>query len=117
MRERTTRRFADVWDTVPRGNYGILIMVNLFAFRATDPSVMKATDEPAGPDNLVWLTRAIDASDMVVAAWGDDGQYREQGQQILDIFHSLYALKINQSGQPAHPLYLKKSLTPFPINA
>ena len=98
-------------------NYGTLIMVNLFGYRATDPKVMKASDDPIGPDNMDWLTRAIESADMAVAAWGNDGEYMEQGARILKLFPSLYALKMNVSGQPAHPLYLPKTLTAFPINA
>jgi hypothetical protein len=37
--------------------YGGLCMVNLFAFRATDPSDLKAFHEPIGLENDKWIKR------------------------------------------------------------
>ena len=36
-----------------------LQVVNLFAFRATDPTDLRMADDPVGPENDVWLGRAI----------------------------------------------------------
>ncbi len=41
--------FAKSWG------YGGVCMANLFAYRATEPSVMKSQNDPVGADNDVWL--------------------------------------------------------------
>lgn len=43
--------FAKSWG------YGGLEMTNLFAFRATNPKVMKNEKEPIGKDNDTWLKK------------------------------------------------------------
>jgi len=55
-----------------RDGYGALTMLNLFAFRATDPKDLARARYPAGPANLEHLLVACARCDRVVAAWGSD---------------------------------------------
>ena len=48
--------------------YGALCMTNLFAFRATDPAVMKAHPEPVGEANDGTLVEFALSAGVVVAA-------------------------------------------------
>ncbi len=50
-------------------------MANLFAFRATKPSVMKASNDPIGEENNKWLRELANEVSIVIAAWGNDGSY------------------------------------------
>ena len=43
--------------------YGAFCMTNIFAFRATDPRVMKAQADPVGPENDKWLTECAKGAD------------------------------------------------------
>ncbi|MCK5017989.1 MAG: DUF1643 domain-containing protein [Candidatus Peribacteraceae bacterium] len=103
-------KFAKSWG------YGGIYMVNLFAYRATDPKEMLAQEDPFGPDNDTWVEYFAGKADKVIAAWGNDGNYWGASIDMKVLFHqlkkSLYCLKLNKTKEPAHPLYLKDELKP-----
>ncbi|MBB3167330.1 DUF1643 domain-containing protein [Simiduia aestuariiviva] len=100
--------FAKSWG------YGGVIMANLFAFRATDPAHMKQAEDPVGPQNNRWLRKLAQQSALVVAAWGNDGDYRQRATQVCQRIANLHCLKINGSGAPGHPLYQRANCQPLP---
>ena len=105
----TLRRFIDFalkWD------YGSVYVVNLFAFRTTNPKRLFRVKNPVGPRNNVWIRKLIKRSSRVFVAWGNFGSYNERSDEVLKLIPEAYCLKINRSGQPSHPLYLPKSATP-----
>ena len=93
--------------------YTGMYMTNIFAFRATDPAVMKAHPEPVGEENDHYLSMIARESEIVVAAWGTHGAYRNRGQQVKQLIQDLYCLRITKDGHPSHPLYLPKNLVPI----
>jgi hypothetical protein len=95
--------------------YGGVCMANLFAFRATEPSDMKASNYPIGSENNKWLKKLAKEAALVVAAWGNDGSYLGRSKQVLEIIPNLSCLKLNKSGEPAHPLYQAAKLKPVPM--
>lgn len=95
--------------------YGALCMVNLFAFRATQPKDMLAARDPVGPDNDLTLAALSKRAGIVVAAWGNDGGHLGRDKQVVTMIPHLYCLKLNKDGSPSHPLYLRKDATPFPF--
>ena len=90
--------------------YGGFIMVNLFAYRTTLPSNLKKVKYPVGKDNDKYIVKLSKKADITVAAWGNNGNLYSRDKQILNLVPNLKCLKVNKSGQPAHPLYLKKGL-------
>lgn len=109
VNDRTVSRciqFAKDWG------YGALCMTNLFAFRATDPEVMKAHPEPVGKDTDAVLVALAKNAGVVVAAWGNDGKHLGRAQQVVSFLPNLHCLKVTKEGQPNHPLYLSKALKP-----
>ena len=96
--------------------YGGLYMTNLFAFRATKPVDMKKAKDAIGPDNDKWLVKIAQKADIVIAAWGNHGRYLNRSETVVKMLSNLYYLKLNQSGEPAHPLYLKADLNPIKMN-
>lgn len=93
--------------------YGGLIMTNIFAFRATDPNVMKAADEPIGAANDVWLQGLAGTAGVVVAAWGCNGTHLKRSDAVCMMLPDvLHYLRLTKRGYPQHPLYLPKTLTP-----
>lgn len=105
-------RFARDWG------FGALCMTNLFAFRATDPAVMKAEVDPEGPDNDEWLKRLATGAGLVLAAWGVHGMYMGQSGWAIGTFRDmgvqLHALGTTKDGHPRHPLYMPKAAQPQP---
>ena len=104
-------RFATEWA------YGGLYMANLFAFRATDPSVMTSCPSPVGPDNdHHLLTRAKEAG-VIVCAWGTHGAHQERDTSVTKLLsdYDLKCLGQTKDGHPRHPLYIRadKTLEPY----
>lgn len=102
-----------------REGCGKLVMLNLFALRATDPSVMLHHPDPVGAGNDavidVYATRAGAAApekrDIVVAAWGAHGSHLNRAMEVRAILAKhgvpLYCFGRTKAGAPKHPLYLK----------
>lgn len=82
-------------------------MVNLFAWRATRPRALWEADDPVGPENDAWILRGQAEADRVVVAWGNRGTFRGRAGEVLPRLREPYALGVNQSGEPVHPLYVR----------
>lgn len=94
--------FARLWG------YDGLVMLNLFAFRSTDPKNLKTHRVPIGPDNDTWLVRETEGRD-VLCAWGNPGSYLGRDKAVWDTILSkrnCFCLGVNGNGSPKHPLYL-----------
>lgn len=104
-------KYAKSWG------YGGVIMSNICAFRATEPEDMKAAQDPVGPENDQWLLKLSDQASLIVAAWGNDGDFMNRGKTVLQILKekALYCLMMNKTGHPRHPLFCRDSLAPSPI--
>jgi hypothetical protein len=99
--------FAKTWGAAR------LLMVNLFAFRSTDPSQLKVVRNPVGDENDRCLYQAVAESHLVIAAWGADGRLYDRGTDILKRYSGrLHVLGLTKAGLPRHPLYLPKSAQP-----
>lgn len=102
--------FAKEWG------YGTLVVGNLFAYRATDPSELRDHPDPVGPENDERLSRIVDEADKVVVAWGNHGEFQGRGDEVTALLDAdLYALDITKRSQPVHPLYqpADAELVPF----
>lgn len=102
-----------------RLGYGGFHVVNLFAYRATDPDDLPklSSVEAIGPENDQHLLRVTAMCEKIICAWGNGGQLHKRSTFVRHLLKGrpLYSLKINAStAEPAHPLYLKYTLTPQP---
>jgi len=99
--------------------FGGLEVVNIFAFRSTRPIVLQSLEDPVGPENDQAILAACASSGMVICAWGDDGKLRRRSEAVRMLLEGAgitpYALAVNLSGEPKHPLYVSydKSAAPF----
>jgi hypothetical protein len=93
--------FAKSWG------FGRMVMLNLFAFRATDPRDMKACQEPIGPENDKTLEGVSYSSDLVVCAWGVHGAHIDRGDEVTGMLLrrgiELHCLGRTTKGYPKHP--------------
>lgn len=100
-----------------RWNLGALCMLNLFAWRDTDPDKMKAQDQPIGQDNDRWLIECCRGAGLILAAWGNHGQHRGRSGAVRSMLQgqglTLHALKLNSTMEPQHPLYVREDTQPF----
>jgi hypothetical protein len=101
-----------------RWNLGWAWVVNTRAWRETDPKKVPRGESAIGPDNAYWIDRSARDAEIVVCGWGKLGG--EQGLATLQIIRMAdkvpHALKLNGDGTPAHPLYLRGDLVPFPMD-
>lgn len=92
--------------------YAAFTVVNLFAFRATNPEDMKAAADPVGPSNDRWIKKVVSEADAVMVGWGNHGSYLDRDKAVMEMLRGSYpfCLAITNNGQPGHPLYLPGSL-------
>jgi len=105
--ERCERR-AREWG------YPAVEVVNLFAWRATDPRDLRLQDDPVGPTNDAAILAAADSAGLILCAWGTHGGLRGRSAQVRQLLSAepLYVLSLTRSGEPGHPLYLPYDLKP-----
>ncbi|MCK0538598.1 DUF1643 domain-containing protein [Alcanivorax quisquiliarum] len=101
-------RFAQQWG------YSGVCVANLFAWRTVEPAALLAAQAPIGPRNDHWLRRLGPGAAVIVAAWGNHGQHLGRGQAVRRLLPDMQVLRLNRSGEPAHPLYLPAHLRPQP---
>ena len=91
-------------------------MTNIFAFRSTDPNIMKYASDPVGPDNDAWLAQSRSISSVAIAAWGVHGEFLDRAAEVAKLLPELHCLGTTKNGSPRHPLYLKADcrLHPWP---
>lgn len=92
---------------------GSLSVVNLFAFRTPYPDRLYEMADPIGPDNDMWIRRAITADgSMVVCAWGAARGAQARAKQVADMARgltsSVYCLGRTKDRSPRHPLYVAR---------
>ena len=105
---RRIRGFSTAWG------YTHFIMLNAFAFRATDPADMKAAADPVGPENDRWIAHWAERADRVMVAWGEHGAFLNRHAQVAALLdpQKTFCLARNASGQPKHPLYVAQRTRP-----
>lgn len=108
--ERCHRRAVDM-------GFDALEVVNIFAFRATDPKVLKKTKNPVGPLNDMKLLESAQQADMTICAWGGHGNHLQRHDEIVSFLRAhnipLYVLSLTTNGLPGHPLYLPYAKQPI----
>ena len=96
--------------------FGAFGVCNIFAFRATDPRVMRAAPDPVGPDNDAAILESLPWADRVICAWGTHGAYLKRGAQVEAMLrasgHELFHLGLSKAGHPKHPLYIGYAVQP-----
>jgi hypothetical protein len=108
--ERCHRRAVDM-------GFESLDVVNIFAFRATDPKDLKKFKNPVGPINDKYLLQSAQDADMTICAWGGHGSHFQRHDEIVRLLRlekiPLHVLSLTAQGLPGHPLYLSYSKQPF----
>lgn len=103
---RRCKSYAKQWG------YGIFSIANIFAYRATNPNALYVQEDRVGPDNDRYIRESAECADLIVAAWGNHGEYLDRGQHVLAMLKGLdkpvHTLGLTKAGQPRHPLYLPK---------
>lgn len=95
------------------GGFAGLEVVNLYAFRATDPRELAARGYPVGPENDIAIAGAVVHAREICVAWGVVPAAEARVQQVMPVLRwrdrTPQCLRITRSGWPGHPLYLPAS--------
>lgn len=86
-------------------------VVNLFAWRATNPRELYVVHDPVGPGNDDAVITAARAASRVVVAWGNHGGLHNRSHQVLDLLRPVcvpMAFSATKQDQPRHPLYVAR---------
>jgi len=114
---RRCTRFAKSWG------YSSLVVVNLFAWRATDPADLEGAglDVVGGHEADRHIVAALNSSDLAVCGWGSSGPKSARETRIPEVLRMIdgaglvpMALATTKDGDPRHPLYLRGNLSPKP---
>lgn len=98
--------------------FGAFRVTNIFAYRATDPKVMRAATDPVGPENDAAIRQSLDWADQVICAWGNHGLHMDRGGKVHSLLRTakvpLLHLGLTGQNQPKHPLYISYDQKPEP---
>lgn len=127
---RRVSRFTHDWG------YEGLIVVNLYAARATQPSKLALMDDPVGPENNAAIEDAMTRCKcLVICAWGASEPFAKPGYKAglnwmdpqktsrrkivkaLADKHdiALHCLGRTRGGDPMHPLYVPANRAAIPF--
>ncbi|TQM93210.1 hypothetical protein BD293_1840 [Roseinatronobacter monicus] len=98
--------------------FGAFRVCNIFAYRATDPRVMRAAPDPVGPLNDAAIAESAAWADQIICAWGTHGAHLNRGAQVEAVLRAtgqaLSHLGLSKHGHPKHPLYIGYAVQPVP---
>jgi hypothetical protein len=97
-----------------RWGYGTLVVVNIFAYRATKPAALRDVDDPVGPENNAAILKAVVGAERVICAWGAGGKMMDRSKEVRRMLQGreLYVLGLTKEGYPRHPLYVAHDVEP-----
>ena len=91
-----------------RWGYALILVGNLFAYRAMDPKKLKEVSDPIGPENEVKLAELRSRADMCVACWGNGGSMGRRGRIAMKLLGDTSCVAVNKTGHPKHLLYVRR---------
>lgn len=102
--------FARAWG------HGGIEMLNLYAFRSTDPRGLLTAPDPVGPGNDDCLDIKTKGR-RVLCAWGAGGGNRARvvTNNLRALGRELVCLGLTKEGHPRHPLYVRGDTQPMPF--
>jgi hypothetical protein len=104
-----------------REGASMLVVVNLYAYRATSPTDLVLAGWPTGEMNDRVLRWAGGDHQRIVCAWGANAQ-RQRANEACLIFRDapaeLVCLGMTKDGSPRHPLYVRagQPFMPYPTD-
>lgn len=110
--DQTIRRLRQL---LRDAGYSGFTIVNLFAFRATDPRVLAGVPDPEGPENSRAVADALASAGAVIVAWGSIETLADIANraEILTMADNLKLPVLcfgrTKGGAPRHPSRLPRS--------
>ena len=92
--------------------FGSILVVNICAYRSTNPKLLKNLKIPFDHENFTWIETIAVICDKTILAYGNSVEYAPNYQKTLSRLHKLkplYCLGLTKKGHPRHPLYISKN--------
>jgi hypothetical protein len=91
-----------------RESCGGIEVLNLFAYRATNPKELMRVTDPVGPDNDKWIQEVLHSQVRCVCGWGAFPKVWDRAAAVLDLARGINFLCLGRTaaGHPLHPLYI-----------
>ena len=99
-------------EIAKNSDFGILEVVNLYAFRAPKQKDLWKQERRKGKGNDKYIRKALENADRVILAWGSSiGQSKKRRKRPGKVMRMVikatrkrpYHLGFNQNGEPKHP--------------
>lgn len=98
--------------------FGAVRVMNIFAWRETDPRKLRKAADPVGAGNDPLLLDGVAWADQIIAGWGVHGDHLNRGRVVEALLRStgaqLSCLGLSKAGHPRHPLYIAYAKAPEP---
>lgn len=91
-----------------REGSGIMLMLNLFSFRATNWRVLFSEPVMTDPANDDWLKKSFEIADEVVFCWGNQGGFNRRDEEVGRMVRKPRCFGFNENGAPKHPSRLPR---------
>ena len=99
--------------------FGSLVVVNLFAYRATYPKELYKLNrlEAIGNRNNLHIMKHLTESDTTIVAWGMHGSLYDRDRDFWELCEDkVYCLGMTGNNQPRHPLRISYNIKPITIS-
>ena len=108
-----------VWRARHRWGLPGLVMLNAFAYRATDKKRLLEVDDPVGAENDATILHYARGAALVVVAWGQPpkplmGRGAALAGLLTEAGVTPLCFGTNNDGSPKHPLYQKRDAPLLP---
>jgi hypothetical protein len=94
-----------------RLGFAEMMVVNLFAWRSTDPQGLRTAEDPIGPRNDQEILRACEGAELVILAWGVHGDLHGRDREVRLLLArtgiNAVCLGTTKANHPRHPLMLR----------
>lgn len=102
--------------------FGGFVMLNAFAYRATDKARLLEVDDPVGPENDATILAHAARADRLIVAWGQPPRpLAGRGPRLAALLAEAglrpLCFAVNRDGSPKHPLYVARRapLVAYPL--
>jgi hypothetical protein len=92
-----------------------IVVVNLFAYRGTNPAVLTSAADLIGPANDHTLELLTTLALLTVAAWGSKGRLRQRSTEVRSLLSAPLCLGATKRGELRHPLYVNQAARAIPL--
>lgn len=94
-----------------REGCGSLCILNIFAFRSTNPRKLISCVDPVGEENDKYIVKECSNAKVIIAAYGAHGKLNGRDAEVLRLLKTklpekkIMCFGITKHGNPKHPLY------------